>query len=127
MIQKFTVQVDVETENDNPVFVRMAIEAGLAMSGFNKFLVGPRSRHCKVIRIHETIFRSIVSDIFTFGAMGGLFYLNHRLLSGSGVVDVLVWFCITLTVIAKSSKSFTVKTATEFLLSDEAAKFIPKK
>lgn len=39
--------------------------------------------------ISETVLASIIKDIFTFLMFAGLLYFNHKILSGSTVVDVL--------------------------------------
>lgn len=80
----------------------------------------------KVIRIYETLLQSIVSDIFSYVCLAGLWLLNHKLCGGSGIIDLFVGLLFVVAVCGKSQKRFTVKTAVEFLRSEEARQFLTK-
>jgi hypothetical protein len=78
----------------------------------------------KVIIIHESVLQSIISDFITFGMLFSMFYLNHRFCGGSGVIDWIISVFIFVGCIGKVKKKYTVKTAVEFLQSEEARQYI---
>ena len=78
----------------------------------------------KVIRIHESLLQSIVSDFITFGIMFSLWFLNHRFCGGSWIIDLCVALFVIISCIGKAQKKYTVKSAIEFLKSEEAQQYI---
>ena len=53
----------------------------------------------------ETLLKSILSDIFTFGCIGFLFWFNYSFIGGSYLVNAIIMFMI-LTYICKLACSF---------------------
>jgi hypothetical protein len=41
----------------------------------------------KILVLHETRWQSILNDVFTFGCIAALAYLNHTYFGGSWVLD----------------------------------------
>jgi len=78
----------------------------------------------KVIRIRESFFESVLSDLFTFTMLAGLWYLNHNFLGSSGVIDFFIAFSVIIGVTNKIDTKYSVKSAVEFLQSDEAQQYI---
>jgi hypothetical protein len=77
----------------------------------------------KVIRIYETVFQSIVTDSYTFGILFALWFLNHKYCNGSWLIDLCVTILVILFALGRS-KRFTVKSAVEYLQSEEARQYI---
>ena len=69
----------------------------------------------KVIRIRESFFESVLSDLFTFTMLAGLWYLNHNFLGSSGVIDFFIAFSVIIGVTNKIDTKYSVKSAVEFL------------
>ena len=56
------------------------------------------------IVLNESVVGSVIKDFFTFLMFAGLFYFNHKILSGSTVVDVLFILLAIMFLAAKRSK-----------------------
>lgn len=74
-----------------------------------------------VIILHEKIIESIIKDIVTFIMFASLMYFNHKVLSGSTVVDVLFIFLVIVFIQSKCSKKLFFGTP------QEAIKFLKEK
>lgn len=55
------------------------------------------------IVISESVVGSVIKDVFTFLMFAGLLYFNHKILSGSTVVDVLFILLVLMFLAAKKS------------------------
>lgn len=98
-----------------------------AQACFSFFIIGRAKKEeekMKVIQIHESVLQSIISDFITFGMLFSMFYLNHRFCGGSGIIDWIIAIFIFIGCVGKTSKKYTVKTAVEFLQSEEARQYI---
>ena len=72
--------------------------------------------------INETVLASLIKDIFTFLIFTGLLYFNHKILSGSTVVDILFILLILMNLsVKKSGQCFegTREEAIKFLSESE--------
>lgn len=78
----------------------------------------------KVIRIHENLFQSVVSDFITFGMLFSMWFLNHRFCGGSWIIDFCIAVFVIIGCVGKVQKKYTVKSAVEFLQSEEARQYI---
>lgn len=56
------------------------------------------------IVLSESVVDSVIKDVFTFLMFAGLLYFNHKILSGSTVVDVLFILLVLMFLAAKKSK-----------------------
>lgn len=54
----------------------------------------------------ESLWKSILKDIFTFSSFAGVLYFNHRVLNGSTLIDIFFLLIITLWMMAKNSKYY---------------------
>lgn len=72
----------------------------------------------KIIFIKENIFASWAKDIFTFGIMFLMFYLNHKFTDGSWVIDLTIGILIIFTIVgifSRKEKTINVSKAIEIL------------
>lgn len=81
----------------------------------------------KIIRVYESLLQSVISDSITFGMLFSLWYLNHRFCDGSGVIDFCVSFFVVIIGTSIKKEKYTVKTAVEFLQSEEAQQYMKEK
>lgn len=56
------------------------------------------------IVLSESVIDSVIKDVFTFLMFAGLLYFNHKILSGSTVVDILFILLVLMFLAAKRSK-----------------------
>ena len=78
----------------------------------------------KVMQVRESLIESIISDLFTFCMLAGLWYLNHNFFGSSGVIDFFIAFSVIIGVTNKIDTKYSVKSAVEFLQSEEARQYI---
>lgn len=78
----------------------------------------------KVIRVYETVLQSILSDIFSLGSMSAMWFLNHKFCGGTWFVDLTICLMIAIFITGINTKRFSVKSAVEFLQSEEARRYI---
>jgi hypothetical protein len=78
----------------------------------------------KVIRVYETVFQSVVSDFVTFSILFSLWYLNHRFCGGAWIIDLCVALFVIIGAVGKQQKRYDVKSAVDFLQSEEARQYI---
>lgn len=58
------------------------------------------------IVLSESVAGSAIKDVFTFLIFAGLLYFNHKILSGSTVVDVLFILLVLMFLATKRSKRY---------------------
>lgn len=58
-----------------------------------------------LIILHESIIESIIKDTITFLMFASLLYFNHKVLSGSTVVDILFIFMVIMMLSMKKNTS----------------------
>jgi hypothetical protein len=69
----------------------------------------------KIIVLHETLFESIVSDVFTFSCILSAFYLNYKLIGQSFCLDALLFFVAITIIINKGNRSIKKMTRDELI------------
>ncbi len=74
----------------------------------------------KVLIIKESLWQSVLSDIFTFFCLFSLLYINHKLLGSSWVVEMM----IILSYILYITKMMPSKVKTIYLNTHTIAKII---
>lgn len=57
-----------------------------------------------VVIVNESVIGGLVKDVGTFALFAGLLYFNHKVLSGSLLVDVLFILMVMFFLIGKSSR-----------------------
>lgn len=72
------------------------------------------------IVLSESVVDSVIKDVFTFLMFTGLLYFNHKVLSGSTVVDVLFILMVLMFLAAKRGKRYFEGSR------EEAVKFLEK-
>lgn len=78
--------------------------------------------HKIIVITGESVLNSIIKDTFTFLMFAGLLYFNHKILSGSTVVDVLFILMALVFLVAKKSEQYfegTKEEAIKFLSESE--------
>lgn len=58
------------------------------------------------IVISESVTKSVIKDVFTFLMFAGLLYFNHKVLSGSTLIDVLFILLVLMFLTAKRGKRY---------------------
>ena len=78
--------------------------------------------HKIIVITGESVLNSIIKDTFTCLMFAGLLYFNHKILSGSTVVDVLFILMALVFLVAKKSEQYfegTREEAIKFLSESE--------
>ena len=66
----------------------------------------------EIIIYKESLFQSIVADIFTFGVLAGLMFFNHSILDDSkfaGFVFVVLWIIFITAKVSAKKRTFIDK------------------
>ena len=61
----------------------------------------------KVIVVHEKLFESWAKDFVTFGLLFGGFFLNHRLMGGSWLIDLIIGIFLFIGAMSRAKKQYT--------------------
>lgn len=77
-----------------------------------------KSNRKQTIIIHETLLESWLKDLFTYGGLFLLFYLNHKFIDGLWLLDSVILIFFVLLILGSSGKikkDFTIKEAIKYL------------
>ena len=65
----------------------------------------------EIVVIKESLFVSWIKDLFTFGLLFGLWYLNHTFLDSGWMIDFIVAFLVFMGALSFRNKKLTIEEA----------------